>query len=569
MLAPVTTSLITLWIALLPAHAADAEAELQAGVTAQRAGDTATALQHYRSCLRAEPDHVGCHWEIGWSHWKDNAWAEVTEHWRRVKALDPAHPEVDRYLPTAEGHLASLEAIRASASDAPDTVRAALPEGTTLRIRAVGDIMLGTDFPSRTYLPPDDGAHMLEQVAPLLRDADLTFGNLEGPLCDSGSSAKCTPGATNCYAFRTPTSYAAHLANAGFDMLSTANNHAEDFGQGCRRETELALTALGMASSGRPGTVASVEAKGVKVAMIGFHTSRNSHYVNDHETAAELVRAHDRDHDLVIVSFHGGAEGSKALHVPDGMETFYSEQRGHLRAFAAAVVDAGADLVLGHGPHVPRGLQLIDGHLVAYSLGNFATYGRFNLSGHLATGLVLEAVLDHDGKLVSGQILSTKQHGQGVPAPDPDRTAVDLMRTLSDSDFGKAAPIIARDGSFVPRGRAVAAAPTGAVPEWVEAFSLIPGQGEGAVKAFLGASGSLDQQMSRCTEYLPLGGGRLSTSFRLTLDGSRVPQNVRIRERSGLPDFDSCVFEVVQQTPMPPGHSSLPIRVEARVTLDG
>ncbi len=434
------------WVALA---LASPERLLAEGMEAQRAGEVDRALDAYRRCLSVDPDHVGCHWEIGWSYWTKGAWEQVVRHWERVEVLDPDHPELKRHLATARSQLESLAQIRAAVADAPTTLRPPAPKGARLRIRAVGDIMLGTDFPAG-YLPPEEGQVVLAQVRDLLTDADLTFGNLEGPLCDGGTTHKCKPG-QNCYAFRTPTSYGRWLRDAGFDLLSTANNHAEDFGLFCRQQTEATLDRLGIAYSGRPGTVASVESEGFRVAMIGFHTSRTGHYLNDHRNAAELVRALAERHDVVIVSFHGGAEGARHLHVPDRMETFYGEQRGHLRAFARAVVEAGADLVLGHGPHVPRGLELIDGRLVAYSLGNFATYGRFNLSGHLGTSLVLEVTLDHEGKLVAGRILPVRLEGKGIPVPDPEGTAIGLIRTLSQQDFGDRAPRIAQDGTFLPR----------------------------------------------------------------------------------------------------------------------
>ena len=438
---------ILTWLGLALAAPANL---LEEGMRAQRAGNVDKALAKYSACIEEAPDFVGCHWEIGWSYWTRGEWAKVVEHWRKVRILDPAHKQVGKHLPTAEGHLESLLAIQKMATSAPETVRPPLADGRTIRLRAVGDIMLGTDFPGEgKHLPPDDGVGLLDAVRPALLDADLTFGNLEGPLCDTGTTRKCRDGG-NCYAFRTPTRYGKFLHDAGFDMMSTANNHAEDFGDECRMATEAALDALGIAYSGRPGTIATVDVDGVKVGMIGFHTSRNSHYVNDHELAEKLVQHVARNHDLTIVSFHGGAEGSKALHVPDEMEVFYGEERGHLRAFAQRVVAAGADLVLGHGPHVPRGLQLIDGHLVAYSLGNFATYGRFNLSGYLGTSLILEVTLDHEGKLVSGKILPFKQVGDGIPQADGEATAVDLIRSLSTEDFGASAPVVAQDGTFVP-----------------------------------------------------------------------------------------------------------------------
>ena len=97
--------------------------------------------------------------------------------------------------------------------------------------------------------------------------------------------------------------------------------------------------------------------------------------------------------DLLIVTFHGGAEGSRALHVPWVAESLAQEPRGELRRWAHAVVDAGADAVVGHGPHVLRGIELYRGRPIAYSLGNFLTYRGFNLSGPLGVTGVLQLEL--------------------------------------------------------------------------------------------------------------------------------------------------------------------------------
>jgi len=241
------------------------------------------------------------------------------------------------------------------------------------------------------------------------------------------------------------------LTNSGIDFGSTANNHAGDFGDECRTATEQALDAAKIAWSGAPGSIASLHSQGKKVAVIGFHTNPAVNDVNDHAIAAALVQKASETHDFVVVFFHGGAEGAKAKRVPVGQETFLGENRGDLRAFARVVIGAGADLVLGAGPHVPRGFEIVDGHLVAYSLGNFATYGRFNLSGDLATSLVLEVSLADDGKLSSGKIVPVRQVGSGVPEPDPTHRAIELIRWLSNEDFGPNAPIIAADGSFIAR----------------------------------------------------------------------------------------------------------------------
>ncbi len=317
-----------------------------------------------------------------------------------------------------------------------------------LTLKAVGDVMLGTSQPEG-YLPPDGGAGVLADVAPLLAQADLTFMNLEGPLCDQGSSTKCKKPGRTCYAFRTPTSYAAHLAQAGLDLASTANNHAGDFGEACRRQTEATLDALGVTWSGPVGTVGSRTVHGKKLALLAFHTSASCNDVNDVPNAVKLVKAAKATHDLVVVSFHGGKEGTNAQHVPKGTERFLGENRGDLRAFTHAVVDAGAALVLGHGPHVLRGMEVYKGRLIAYSLGNFATYGRFDLSGPLAVTVVLEVKLSlADGAFMGGALVPVRQVGQGVPQLDPKGAGVQLVRRLSNEDFGQAAVRVADDGTL-------------------------------------------------------------------------------------------------------------------------
>jgi poly-gamma-glutamate capsule biosynthesis protein CapA/YwtB (metallophosphatase superfamily) len=271
-------------------------------------------------------------------------------------------------------------------------------------------------------------------VTEWLQDATFTFGNLEGPLCDDGTTDKCEEG-ENCYAFRTPTRYGQYLVDAGFDVVSIANNHALDFGEYCRGVTEATLDGLGVAHSGRPGTIATIERGGFRIGLIAFHTAPHSNWVNDHDAAAELVRTADLTHDLVVVSFHGGAEGEDALHVPDGPESYYGENRGDLRRFARAVIDAGADLVLGHGPHVPRALEIYQGRLIAYSLGNFATYGRFSLRGAKGISLVLEAQLTEEGRFVAGRILPVKLVDGGFPVQDEQEQSIELIRELTAADF--------------------------------------------------------------------------------------------------------------------------------------
>jgi hypothetical protein len=345
---------------------------------------------------------------------------------------------------------AAAEAPALPAEAPPVQPPAAEPERPFL-VAAVGDVMLGSTFPDESkgsLLPPDDGAGLLLEVSPVLQAADLAFGNLEGPLLDAGPSEKCKnakPG--RCYAFRVPERYGQHLARAGFDVLSLANNHVGDFGEAGKARTRAVLDALGIRYSGAAGEVALLDVRGRKVALVAFSVSSGTNDLRDVEGAARLVAELRGQADLVLVSFHGGAEGAQYQHVPPGPEAFYGEERGDLRRFAHAVVDAGAALVLGHGPHVVRGLELYRGRLVAYSLGNFATYGGMNLSGPNGLTLVLEVQLAPDGTFLGGKIHPALQVRPGGPRWDATGAVLPVIRRLSQEDFGAAAPAIGDDGS--------------------------------------------------------------------------------------------------------------------------
>jgi hypothetical protein len=152
--------------------------------------------------------------------------------------------------------------------------------------------------------------------------------------------------------------------------------------------------------------------------------------------------------DIVVVSFHGGAEGTGAQHVPAQTEIYAGEKRGNLPAFAHTAIDAGADLVLGHGPHVMRGMEIYKDRLINYSLGNFCTYGWFQLVDELGLTMILEVELALDGKFIQGKINPARQEGRGIPVLDPTGQAIRVVRSLSTADFGANAPKIADDGTI-------------------------------------------------------------------------------------------------------------------------
>lgn len=308
-------------------------------------------------------------------------------------------------------------------------------------IAAVGDTVMG----SLPYgLPPDGGASMFTDVKPLLT-GDLVMGNLEGTLA-SGGASKCGAGSTSCFAFRTPPSYARWLKQAGFTVMNLANNHAFDYGPSAQRETVAALTRVGIRNTGRPGTMATQKVNGQTVAILGFAPYPWADPLLDIAAAKRRVQAAARTAQIVVVTFHGGAEGSDKTHVPPGSESAFGENRGNLRAFTHAVVDAGADVVIGHGPHVVRGMEIYKKRLIAYSLGNFAGYKVFALGGLSSTSMVLQTSVNPDGTFASGRIRPTQLVGAGVPARGGG--AIGVVQELSREDFGSRAPRIAADGTI-------------------------------------------------------------------------------------------------------------------------
>ncbi len=306
-----------------------------------------------------------------------------------------------------------------------------------IRVAAVGDIMMGTTFPE-PILPPEDGATLFRSVAPLLAGRDVVFGILEGPLTDLPRSLKCPKPRRDgrpCFAFRTPPRYAARLAEAGFNAVNVANNHALDFGTEGLDNTLSVLDAAGIEPVGGE-RVAVFTIEGRSVAVTGFSYSLPTRYVHpllDVEAAREIVAGLKNEYDLVIVSFHGGAEGAQAMRIVDAEEEFMGENRGNVVRFARAVVDAGADLVLGHGPHVPRAIEVYRGKLIAYSLGNFAVYSMFNIKGPSGLGYVLQVELDPEtGDVVRFRTPSVVLRHPGIPHPDPSGKAEALLRKMSE-----------------------------------------------------------------------------------------------------------------------------------------
>ncbi|MFD8810619.1 CapA family protein [Streptomyces sp. NPDC059627] len=311
-----------------------------------------------------------------------------------------------------------------------------------VRIAAVGDIVMGS-LPDD--LPPDDGASFFEPVDDLLA-GDVVLGNLEGTLTTGGSSKCDYIDGPNCFAFRAPPSYGRLFRKAGFTVLNTANNHIDDFGAEGRRDTFAALRSANLLFTGRLGQITVQRVRGIRVALVGWAPDRGANDLTDIPAAKRLTARAAAMADIVIVTMHAGAEGSDRTHVEPGTEYFLGEDRGDSYRFSRAVIDAGADLVVGSGPHVMRGMEFYKGRLIAYSLGNFSGYKVLGLGGTLSTSGVLHVTLGADGTYVSGRLHPTRIVPPGTPEPGGD--AIDLVSSMSEEDFGPHAAQISADGTI-------------------------------------------------------------------------------------------------------------------------
>jgi poly-gamma-glutamate capsule biosynthesis protein CapA/YwtB (metallophosphatase superfamily) len=308
--------------------------------------------------------------------------------------------------------------------------------------------MMGTDFPERyKNLPDGDGKDLFVHVTDILRQGDVVFGNLEQVLSDNGQCAKDIS-RPNMWAFRSPANYVENLKRANFNVMSIANNHAWDFGKEGSADTMKALDAVGIKHSGPIGDIAHLEINNFRIALIAFSRNLNGYSFLNPRKSKEVITSLSRQFDIVIVSFHGGAEGVKAQHTKDADEYLGKESRGNVVKFSRNAIDNGADLVIGHGPHVPRAIELYNNKLIAYSLGNFCTYGIISIKGIKGIAPILKVKLDDNGDFVSGRIYSFKQEAPGFPVPDKSRKAVSIIKQLTEADFPNSGLIIDEDGNI-------------------------------------------------------------------------------------------------------------------------
>jgi hypothetical protein len=328
----------------------------------------------------------------------------------------------------------------------------------TVSVIGVGDIMMGTsypDTPAGAYMPPDSGRKLFEDVTPYFKTADIVFGNLEGVLLNKGGSPKKCSNPTTCYLFRMPEYYMQNLTDAGFNLINIANNHTHDFGRDAALNTYKILTEAGMQVVGLEDVCeyAIFELDSIRYGFCGFAPNTGTVRINNYARVREIITHLDSLTDIIIVSFHGGAEGAAHNRVTRKGETFLGENRGNVYEFAHLCIDLGADIIFGHGPHVPRAVELYKDRFIAYSLGNFCTPYKVNRNGNGGYAPIVKVITDSTGKFINGELKSAVQGDRTGPKYDAQQICIKEIKKLTDLDYTNGELDISPEGMLTKKGR--------------------------------------------------------------------------------------------------------------------
>ena len=291
-----------------------------------------------------------------------------------------------------------------------------------------GDIVLGNSFVVEN-IPTDWEERYFAGVRDVLQHADIAAGNFEDTLTDHEKTSK-KPGSGTQYAFRSPPHYANLLKQEGFKVLNIANNHANDFGEIGFRDTVKNMREAGIVVAGIKDEAANISIRGLNITVLGFAYHTRFNMIQDIDEGAERVRQAKALGAYVIVTFHGGAEGSPAIWNDNQDEIFMGENRGNTVAFSRAMIEAGADLVVGHGPHVLRAAECYQGKLIAYSLGNFVGVGGLSAKNFAAVSALLEVTVAPNGTLQNFNLVPLRFNEQKLPQVDPQEFGTRLINYL-------------------------------------------------------------------------------------------------------------------------------------------
>lgn len=239
-------------------------------------------------------------------------------------------------------------------------------ESVSITVSMVGDCTLGTDvnFDQSTsfdafYQMKNDPGYFFQNVKDIFTADDLTVANMEGTLTTSNDRQQKT------FAFKGNPSYTEILTQGGVEATNLANNHSHDYGDQSYEDTIQYLEAAGITTFGYDRT-AVMDVKGIKVGLIGIYELKDG-LGRQQQVIDTIQEVKDQGAQVIIVSFHWGTEKSN---IPDDIQ----------KTLAHLAVDQGADLVVGHHPHVLQGIEKYQGKNIVYSLGNFCFGGNKNPS---------------------------------------------------------------------------------------------------------------------------------------------------------------------------------------------
>lgn len=275
---------------------------------------------------------------------------------------------------------------------------------------------------------PSADTHAFDQVRDSLLLPDLMIGNLEGTFALPERESKCVVLMTMCHAFRGDPSFAQALKDAGFDFVSLVNNHSYDYGRDGLLDTEQVLDEAGIPyiSPTKPST--SIVVKNIRIGILGLSSTEPASTITDYDFITREVGELKSTNDFVIVLFHGGAEGVDKTDVPGETEYMGNENRGNVELVAHTAVNAGADLILGAGPHVLRKIEVYKDKPIAYSLGNFyGGTGELITTGTLGISAIFHTILGDQQTWISSVLLSPT----GTPSLDFTNQGLQLIESLS------------------------------------------------------------------------------------------------------------------------------------------
>lgn len=319
--------------------------------------------------------------------------------------------------------------VAARAEEAP--ILELLDEPKYFTIGWAGDIAPDTEASFETF----------ERVLYYTREPDVLLGNFEGVVTDGTlTKRRCIPDDKTCWIFRGDTGFIEVLKRVGFDAVNLANNHMRDYEIPGEEQTRSFLLDASVPAVGN-GELVLVKKQDVIIGLIGAYL----HGRHDYSDIVPLVQKSNQTADITVVMMHGGEEGRHARHTYDKDEYHKGYFRGNLYGFAHDMVDNGADLVLGSGPHVLRGIEKYRNSLIVYSMGNF--YGtEFSTDGVLAASGIFTTTFDENFDIVDAQLVPLTISEAGIPSIDHSRASIDFVNNLSQEDFDNNAVLFDENG---------------------------------------------------------------------------------------------------------------------------